>query len=147
MARVNNERAGLSIISTVTNRGKVRWKVFEGALNADVPTNFFKRLVKDTDRKVFLILDNLKVHRARKVKDWLADHEEQIEAFYLPSYSPEPNPDGCLNADLKEGVMRRAPARSKAQPKKAAISHLRKLQKSSQRVRKYFEHEPARYAA
>ncbi|GIX28308.1 MAG: hypothetical protein KatS3mg123_2189 [Burkholderiales bacterium] len=96
---------------------------------------------------MFLILDNLKVHLARKVKDWLANHEEQIEVFYLPSYSPELNPDECLNADLKDGVTRRAPARSQAQPKKAAISHLRKLQQSPQRVRKYFEHEPVRYAA
>ena len=147
VVRVNNRREGLSIISTVTNQGKVRWKVFEGAMNAGVLIDFFKRLIKDAKRKVFLILDNLKVHHARKVKDWLAKHEEEIEVFYLPSYSPELNPDECLNADLKDGVTRRAPARSKAQLKKAAISHLRKLQKSPRRVRKYFEHKPVRYAA
>jgi transposase len=147
VVRVNNKREGLSIISTVTNQGKVRWKVFEGAMNADVLIDFFKRLIKDADRKVFLILDNLKVHHARKVKDWLAKHEQQIEVFYLPSYSPELNPDECLNADLKDGVTRRAPARSKAQLKNAAISHLRKLQKSPRRVREYFEHKPVRYAA
>ena len=147
VVRVNNKREGLSIISTVTNQGKVRWKVFEGAMNAGVLIDFFKRLIKDAERKVFLILDNLKVHHARKVKDWLVKHEEEIEVFYLPSYSPELNPDECLNADLKDGVTRRAPARSKAQLKKAAISHLRKLQKSPRRVRKYFEHKPVRYAA
>lgn len=147
VVRVNNKREGLSIISTVTNQGKVRWKVYEGAMNADILIDFFKRLIKDADRKVFVILDNLKVHHARRVKDWLADHTEQIQVFYLPSYSPELNPDECLNADLKDGVTRRAPARSKAQLKKAAISHLRKLQKSPQRVRKYFEHKPVRYAA
>jgi len=147
VVRVNNKREGLSIISTVTNRGKVRWKIFEGEMHADLLIDFFKRLIKDADRKVFLILDNLKVHHARKVKAWLADHEDEIEVFYLPSYSPELNPDECLNADLKDGVTRRAPARSKGQLKKAAISHLRKLQKSPQRVRKYFEHKPVRYAA
>ena len=147
VVRVNNKREGLSIISTVTNQGKVRWKVFDGAMNADILIDFFKRLIKDAKRKVFLILDNLKVHHARRVKDWLADHEEQIAVFYLPSYSPELNPDECLNADLKDGVTRRAPARSKGQLKKAAISHLRKLQKSPGRVRKYFEHKPVRYAA
>ena len=147
VVRVNNKREGLSIISTVTNQGKVRWKVFDGAMNADILIDFFKRLIKDAKRKVYLILDNLKVHHARRVKDWLADHEEQIEVFYLPSYSPELNPDECLNADLKDRVTRRAPARSKAQLKKAAISPLRKLQKSPRRVRKYFEHKPVRYAA
>jgi transposase len=147
VVRVNNKREGLSIISTVTNQGKVRWKVFDGATNADILIDCFKRLIKDAKRKVYLIFDNLRVHHARRVKDWLTDHDEEIEVFYLPSYSPELNPDECLNADLKDGVTRRAPARSKAQLKKAAISHLRKLQKSPRRVRKYFEHKPVRYAA
>ena len=86
MVRVGHQREGLSIISTVTNQGKVRWKVSGGAINADVLIDFFKRLVKDADPKVLLILDNLKMHHARKVKDWLADHEEQIAVFYLPGY-------------------------------------------------------------
>ncbi|MCQ8780496.1 transposase, partial [Escherichia coli] len=39
--RVNARREGLSIISTVTNQGKVRWKVFDGALNTDLLIDFF----------------------------------------------------------------------------------------------------------
>lgn len=147
VVRVNSKREGLSIISTVTNQGKVRWKVFDGAMHADLLIDFFKRLVKDANRKVFLILDNLRVHHARKVKAWLAEHDEDIEVFYLPSYSPELNPDECLNADLKDAVTRRAPARNKKQLKDAAIGHLRKLQKSPARIRKYFQHKPVRYAA
>ncbi|MBL6751653.1 MAG: transposase [Nevskia sp.] len=56
----------------------------------------------------------LKVHHGRIVKQWLAEHVDQIEVFYLPSYSPELNPDECLNADLKAAVTSKAPARSKA---------------------------------
>jgi transposase len=81
------------------------------------------------------------------LKQWLAKHAEQIEVFYLPSYSPELNPDEYLNADQKDGVKRRAPARTRAQLNEAAISHLRKLQNSSPRVRKYFEHKSVRHAA
>jgi len=147
VVRVRQRRESVGIISTVTNQGKVRWKLFEGAMNADILIDFFKRLIRDAGRKVYLILDNLRVHHARKVKAWLAEHESEIEVFYLPSYSPELNPDECLNADLKEGVTKRAPARSKKALKKAAISHLRKLQKSPERVKRYFEHEPVRYAA
>jgi len=147
VVRVTQRRENVGIISTVTNQGKVRWKLFEGAMNADILLDFFKRLVRDAGRKVFLILDNLRVHHARKVKAWLSEHEKEIEVFYLPSYSPELNPDECLNADLKEGVTKRAPARSKKALKKAAVSHLRKLQKSPARVKSYFEHEPVRYAA
>jgi hypothetical protein len=45
--RVKNRREGLSVMSTVTNRGKVRWKVFEGAMNADILIDYMKRLIKD----------------------------------------------------------------------------------------------------
>jgi transposase len=147
VVRVTNKREGLSLISTITNQGKVRWKVFEGALNAGLLTDFFERLIKDAGRKVFVILDNLKVHHARIVKQWLALHTKQIEVFYLPSYSPELNPDECLNADLKAAVTTQAPARAKGQLRKAAISHMRKLQKSPARIRQYFKHKPVRYAA
>lgn len=145
--RVNHRRENLSLISTVTNQGKVRWMAFEGAMNAQKLIGFFKRLVKDAPSKVFLILDNLRVHHALKVKAWVDKHRELIEVFYLPSYSPELNPDECLNADLKAAVTTKAPARTKRQLKKATVSHMRKLQKSPTRVRKYFEHQPVRYAA
>ena len=81
------------------------------------------------------------------MRDWLAGHEAQIEVFYLPSYSPELNPDEGLNADLKQAVTRKAPARSKAQLKRAAISHMRRLSKPPARVRSFFGHKPFRYAA
>ena len=146
--RVAQRREGLSVMSTVTNRGTMRWKVFEGAMNADILIDFMKRLVKDAKgRKVFLILDNLRVHHAKPVKAWLAKHKDNIEVFYLPSYSPELNPDEMLNADLKATITSRAPSRAKGDLKKIAISHLRRIQKSPSRVMRYFQHGPVRYAA
>ena len=39
------------------------------------------------------------MHRARMTRDWLAEHRAEIEVHYLPSYSPELNPDaGLFNA-------------------------------------------------
>lgn len=147
VVRVCSNRENLSLISTVTNQGKVRWMVFRGALNAKGLIRFLKRLIQAAQRKVFLILDNLRVHHAKVVGQWLATQEEHIEVFYLPSYSPELNPDECLNADLKQAVTSQAPARNKGQLKKAVVGHLRKLSKSPERVKSYFQHQPVRYAA
>jgi len=110
VVRVNSKRENVGLISTVTNQGKVRWMVLNGALNSDQLIVFLKRLVKDAKRKVFLILDNLRVHHAKLVKVWLAKHQDEIEVFYLPSYSPELNPDVMLNADLKQTATSKAPA-------------------------------------
>jgi transposase len=147
VVRVNSKRHGLSVISTVTNKGEMRWKIFDGALNADILIDFMRRLVRGARKKIFLVLDNLRVHHAKPVKAWLAANKEHIEVFYLPSYSPELNPDEMANADLKQAVTKLAPARTKLQLVKATSSHLRSVQRQPERIRKYFEHEPIRYAA
>jgi transposase len=92
-------------------------------------------------------LDNLRVHHAKVFKAWLAEHEDEMRVFYLPSYSPELNPDEYLNCDLKAGVHSGKPARTKQALKKKVLSHMRMLQKKPKRVAKYFQHEKIAYAA
>jgi transposase len=145
--RVNHQRHRLSVISTVTNKGQMRWKIFEGALNSDILIDFMRRLVRDASRKIYLILDNLRVHHSKPVKAWLARHKTGLEVFFLPSYSPELNPDEMANADLKQAVTKLAPARTKLQLVRATSKHLRSVQRQPERIKSYFEHEPVRYAA
>jgi transposase len=145
--RVNNKRHGLSVISTVTNKGQMRWRIFDGALNTNILIDFLRRLIKGASKKIYLILDNLRVHHAKPLKAWLAEHADAIEVFYLPSYSPELNPDEMANADIKQAVTKLAPARTKLQLVKATARHLRSVQRQPERIRKYFEHGPVRYAA
>jgi diphthamide synthase subunit DPH2 len=135
------------MISAITNQGKVRFRIFDGSMNADVLIEFMMRLLKDAKRKIYLILDNMRVHHAKPVKEWLEDHKKMIEVFYLPAYSPELNPDEYLNCDLKAGVHSGVPARSKSQLKEKTSKHMRMLQRKPARVRKYFEHRNIRYAA
>ncbi|MEX3591781.1 MAG: IS630 family transposase [Burkholderia sp.] len=145
--RMASRREDLSVMSTMTNRGQVRWEIFEGAMNANILLDFLKRLIKDLrSTKVFLILDNLQVYRAKPLKASLAEHINKIEVLYLPSCSSELNPDEMLYTDLKANVTKQAPEQIKGYFKKAVISHLRRLQKSSKRVALYFMHKPIRYA-
>lgn len=136
----------VNLISTVTNQGKVRFMIYKERMNADTFIKFMKRLIKDSGRKILLIIDNLKVHHSYKARDWLKEHTKQIEVFFLPAYSPELNPDEYLNCDLKAGVHSGTPARSRKQLKSKALSHLRKLQKLPKRVMKYFKHPKIAYA-
>ena len=144
---LNANRASVNMISAITNQGKVRFRIFEGMMNTDVLIDFMMRLLKDAKRKVFLILDNLRVHHAKPVKEWLEQHKNMIAVFYLPAYSPELNPDEYLNCDLKAGVHSGKPARNKEQLKQKTSKHMRMLQRKPNRVRKYFKHEKISYAA
>lgn len=147
VVRLPGRRRSTALISTITNQGKVRFMLYGGAMNASLMIKFMKRLIRDAGRKVFLILDNLRVHHGRVVKKWLKEHGDEIEVHYLPSYSPELNPDEYLNCDLKSGVHSGAPARTEKQLKGKALSHMRMLQKSPQRVINYFKHPSIAYAA
>jgi transposase len=147
MVRPSHRRANIGVISAVTNKGEVRWMVLHEALKAPILIRFFERLIRDAGCKVFLILDRLRVHRSRVVRDWLAQHTSQIEVFYLPAYSPELNPSEGINGDLKQAVPRKPPARSRPELQHNVISHMRKLAKSPKRIRSLFHHPTFRYAA
>ncbi len=125
--------------------------VYKDKMNSQTLIKFMERLIKDSDKKVFLILDNLKVHHSHIVREWVKEHENEIEneieLFFLPSYSPELNPDEYLNCDLKGGVHSKTPARTADELKAKAISHLKKLQKLPGRVKNYFKHPKIAYAA
>jgi len=147
--RLSAKRASTNMISTVTNQGKVRFMIYSGSMNASRLIQFFTQLLKGANKKIFLILDNLRVHHAKPVKAWLAKprHTKRIEVFFLPAYSPELNPDEYLNGDLKAGVHAKPPTRDTATLKKTVRAHMRMLQQSPTRVSHYFRHPKIRYAA
>jgi transposase len=144
---VGGTRQKLSMIATVTNQGKTRWMIIDEAFNADKLIEFLQTLTRDAGRKVFLILDNLRVHHSKIVKAWVAEHEEQIELFYLLSHSPQLNPEERLNADLKQEMGKRVPARTKTKLRKAASAHMQMLENNPKRVISYFQDPRVHYAA
>jgi transposase len=82
-------RRTLSMISAVTNRGTLRFMLYQGALNTALFLTFLQRLVRSARSKVFLIVASLKVHKAGKVEAWVAQHRDKIALFFLPAYAPE----------------------------------------------------------
>lgn len=139
-------RQKLSMISTVTNQGKARWMIIEDNFGAERLIEFFEALLADATRKIFLILDNLRAHHSKIVKAWLETRTDRIEIFYLPSYSPELNPDERLNADLKQALATKVPVRTKARLKIATESHMTRLSQTPERVKAFFKDPRCSYA-
>lgn len=147
IVNLNAKKSSINMISAITNHGKVRFMLYREKMSSPVLVKFMSRLIKDTRRKVFLILDNLKVHHSKKVAAWLETNREKIEVFYLPPYSPEHNPDEYLNGDLKQRIRSGLPARSQNDLIKKTHSFMKTLQKRPQHVKNYFKHPKASYAA
>ncbi len=94
----------MNLISTISNEGSVHFMTYKQTMTAALFITFLERLLGETTRKIFLIVDRLKAHEAKKVEAWAADHQERIEIFFLPRYVPERNPDEYLNNDMKGGI-------------------------------------------
>jgi transposase len=131
----------LNRLSVVSNRGKLRFAIIEKSVDAKRLTDFMKRLVKDSDRKARLILDNLRFRHAKIVTGWLSDHKAEIEVFYLPSYAPEYKPDEYLNGDLKRAMGKRPMPKDEKDLSKGARSFLKQRQLQPEKVQAYFRNE------
>jgi len=129
--------------------------IIDDAFDAEKLIEFLAALIKDAGKKVFLILDNLRVHHSKIVKAWVAERKDQLELFYLPSYdqrkllwdSPQLNPEERLNADLKQEMGKRVPVRTKAKLRDATSAHMVMLENNPKRVISYFQDRHVKYAA
>ena len=144
---VPGSRFSVNMISTVTNRGQVRWMIYTGRMNAALFLVFLTRLIASAAKKVFLIVDHLSVHEAAAVDQWLAGKEDRIEVFYLPKYAPERNPDDYLNCDLKANINTDGPPKDREELTGKLRRFMQKLAKLPARVASYFKHRYIAYAA
>ena len=140
------KRFSASMISAINNQGKMRFMVYEGALRVDTFLKFLRRVIKDTGRKIFIIVDNLRVHHAKKVQKWVEKHKDRIEIFFLPPYSPEHNPDEYMNQDVKAHMRKKPAPRSDRELKRGLRSYMKHLQWKTDKVARFFEHENVNYA-
>ncbi len=116
--------------------------VYRGALTMRHVIVFMQPLIRAGGRKVFLILDKLKLHKAKAVREWVAAHRAEIEVFYLASFSPERSSSEYVNGDLRCSL-----ARDAADLHAQVHQHERRIQRQKQRVANFFNHPLIAYAA
>lgn len=141
-----NAKLRINMISAITNQGKLRYMFYRTSLNAKVFLTFLKRLTKESNRKIFLIVDNLKSHHAIIVREWLEQHKEEIELFFLPPYSPEYNPDEYLNGNLKREMAKKGYSTTIDDLETKARGIMKTIQNSHEHISNFFKAKYVKYA-
>ena len=140
--KVETKKMHVNMVSAINNMGKMFFKIYDEAMNTDLLKDFCDRLIREQKgRKVILICDNLRVHHAYVFQDWINERKHQIEVFYLPSYSPEYNPDEYLNNDLKQNVALQPQAKDVSEIQNYTESFMTALSENPEHVKSYFEHD------
>jgi len=146
VVRVPGRRFGCNVISALTNKGEMNFMVFEGRFQAPTFIAFCERLIKQTRRKVFLIVDGHPVHRAAMTTQWLQENAARIERFFLPGYAPDLNPDELVNGDIKRVIGQTRP-RDREALKMATRKWLHRRQKQPHVLSNFFNEPHVQYAA
>jgi transposase len=103
-----------SLISATDNRGKQYFMVYKSRVDYAVFLGFLRGMVQQIQHKIYLIVDGNPVYHEARIKNWIQEHEDQIQLVFLPAHSAELNPDKLLNQDIKSfAPVRRMAARQK----------------------------------
>ncbi len=135
----------INMISAITNTGKTMFSLYDESINTDRFIDFLSKVIKSSNKKVYLIVDNLRVHHAKVVTKWIKEHKNKIAIFYIPPYSPEFNPDEYLNQDYKRNANKNNIPKTKDELRQNTLNYMNELVKNRERVASFFRHESVKY--
>ncbi len=147
VVRTTGARHSLNLVSAISAKGSMRFMTIKGKLTADRFIEFLERLLKNQKTPIFLIVDGHPVHRSERVKTFVESSEGKLKLFYLPSYSPELNPDEQVWNQIKNHRIGKMFIKSLDDMVKKVSSALRSIQRSPALIRSFFRHKECCYAA
>ena len=140
-------RFKLNLISAVSAKGLMRFMTIEGRLTAPTFIDFLKRLIYKAERPIFMIVDRHPVHRSAAVRKFVESTEGRLRLFFLPSYSPDLNPDELVWNHLKRHKVGKSDFKGPNQMRAVVMKCMRSLQRSPSIIRGFFMAPTVRYAA
>jgi len=143
-----DKKVHINMVSAVTNQGKLRFMFYEGSMNQEKLKQFIIRLIKGNNgRKLFFIVDNLKSHHGKILKEWLLLNKDKVRIFFLPPYAPEYNPDEYFNGNVKREMAKLSAVKTADELKSNARKIVRKIQSRASHVASYFKNKWVHYAS
>jgi transposase len=124
----------------------MKYMTYLESMTAKLFIKFMDNIIRNSTKKVFLVVDNLKVHHGKLVQAWLKEQSKKIELFFLPPYSPELNPDEYLNNIIKNKMQSLPQARSQDELNSNVQRILKQLQNDHSKIEKIFDHDKIKYA-
>ena len=147
VVRTTGARHRLNMISAVNRRGKMRFMIESGGLNARIFCRFLDRLMVGARRGVYLIVDGHPMHKSATVTHKIASFKGRLRLFQLPPYSPELNPDEGVWREVKGHRLGRGGILNQADLQSKTLGALRHLAKRPDKIKALFKEKTTRYAA
>ena len=105
----SGQRQSINVISAVNASGAFWAATYTGKLDAESFVIFLRNLMKGRRTKVFLVVDGHPAHKAKIVKEYVAQTKGRLELYFLPPYAPDLNPDEFVWNYMKSAGVSKKP--------------------------------------
>ena len=139
IVRVTGKRGSALVMSALNLQGRLYFTIPSETVNAAVFIGFLEGLLAEyPGRRIFVIADRAPAHIAKKVKAFVR-RQKRLKLFYLPTYSPDFNPDEGVWGHLKSQELKAHQATTKAELIKKTKAALQKMGKHAALIRSFFK--------
>jgi transposase len=134
--KVTSNRGSVAAISAISNDGRLLFNLFDKSkrFKAEDIINFLNEILKHhPNRHIVVVMDRAPCHTSKKVKSFTAE-KKRLHVLYLPSRSPEFNPDEQVWGYLKNHCLKSHQETTIQGLKKLANKKLKLLAKDKRKL-------------
>ncbi len=142
---VPGQRQGISAASAVNAKGAFWFATYRGGLTGDGFVQLLKRMMRGRRKPVHLVLDGLPAHKAKPVKQYVAQLQGKLTLHFLPGYAPDLNPDELVWSYAKRTGRARQPLRAGEKLEERVTEQLADIGRRPALVRSFFRHPSVAY--
>lgn len=137
--RVTGKKGTIGVTSAISPAGRMVFRLEKEYVNSTLHIEFLKQIQKNhPHRKIIVIEDKAPAHIAKKVAQFLETQKKRFAVYFLPSYSPELNPDEHVWAYLKGFKLKAHQAKTLKEFKPLVLSKMRSIQKDTTIMPSFF---------
>ena len=137
--KVTGNRGSICLSSAISPAGRMVFRIEKGTVTSKTFVDFLKQIIKNHRwRKIIVVTDNYPAHDGKKVHDFIELNNNKIAVYYLPTYSPDLNPDEDVWKYLKNVKLKAHQARNKKEFKPLVLAKMHSIQKKPNLIKSFF---------
>jgi len=136
--KVTGKRGGIAAMSAISKNGGLIFRLHDKRIASPEIIHFLAQMLKHHHRRhLVVVMDRARPHTSQKTQGFV-DSQKRLHVFYLPSYSPDWNPDEYVWNHLKHQELKSHQAKTKDELKALAKRKLKKMANNSDQLRGIF---------
>lgn len=138
--KTTSKRGSIPLSSAISPSGRLLFRIEKNYVTSESFVDFLKQIMKHHKwRKIIVVTDNYSPHKSGVLQEFLEHNKNRIAVYYLPTYSPDLNPDEKVWKYLKNVRLKAHQARNKKDFKPLVMSKMMSIQRQPKLVKSFFK--------